>query len=581
MDALGRSRRSVLSFVHAGELQSMESSRLTLSVFLTLLLWPVNAISQTTIDDQLEEVLLQHESQLARLSTLEATWSVTYRNGTDNPDIIERLDTTVAPSFEASTTAASGTNKPKHNWWNGKLFGRTIGFDPEEYSQTPSSIEATTSYLYHEDLPIERLFSWRTLRAYRTFANEADQSLRQLCRQSSQAPKLSNVNGFIRIHLTHPGSEPSSQPSIPRATSILVDVDPTHGYLIRRHTTVLEMENGDGSLTQTIEALEFQEFPVNLFLPTRVNYSAASGNNVAQQEIVFDYKSVNQAVDIDRQMFAENLLVKEFQRYGDPDALGFYVVQADRSLGERFPTEEMASLVRYHRVSGATTVSGRDQSNRILLLAVVMSGIIAIFGILYYKRKLRAAYCLGSVGVLAGIALVFLPSASPQSTLTSQLRTLESAPIVGDAAPSVRAMNLQNGMVEDVALIDHVTVIEFWATWCGPCQPAMKNLNELASEKARQWEGRVQFVTISVDEDQQAAQRYLETHGWLSTRTLIDTPLYESSTENRGITSVVARAYVVSGVPTCLLVDKEGMIAYRGHPMSLDLVSEVERLLAK
>ena len=49
-----------------------------------------------------------------------------------------------------------------------------------------------------------------------------------------------------------------------------------------------------------------------------------------------------------------------------------------------------------------------------------------------------------------------------------------------------------------------ITLVDFWATWCGPC----RKLSPVIDELAKEFEGKVKFVKIKADENTQTAQKY-------------------------------------------------------------------------
>ena len=51
---------------------------------------------------------------------------------------------------------------------------------------------------------------------------------------------------------------------------------------------------------------------------------------------------------------------------------------------------------------------------------------------------------------------------------------------------------------------EQLTLVDFWATWCGPCRKLAPLIDELANE----FEGKVKFVKIKADENVETAHKY-------------------------------------------------------------------------
>ncbi|HEY7329890.1 MAG TPA: sigma-70 family RNA polymerase sigma factor [Gemmataceae bacterium] len=155
------------------------------------------------------------------------------------------------------------------------------------------------------------------------------------------------------------------------------------------------------------------------------------------------------------------------------------------------------------------------------------------------------------------------------------------APRAGDPAPDVVLRNVATGKsIELRSLRGKIVCLEFWATWCGPCQPAMAKLTELSAERSSTWKDRVVLVPLSIDDTADRVQRHVSRRGW----DRLD-HFWTGDKTQVGWDAPAARAFGVFGVPETILIGADGRILWRGHPLQKfsgqDLKSRIESELKK
>ncbi|MEZ6094892.1 MAG: redoxin domain-containing protein [Pirellulaceae bacterium] len=116
-----------------------------------------------------------------------------------------------------------------------------------------------------------------------------------------------------------------------------------------------------------------------------------------------------------------------------------------------------------------------------------------------------------------------------------------------------------------------VYVVEFWATWCGPCIASMPHI----AETQQKYGDSVQVVSVS-DEDLETVEAFLEKKVRGSSdedkKTYKDlTSVYCLTTDPDNSTHKdYMEAAHQNGIPTCFIVGKDGVIEWIGHPMEMD-----------
>jgi thiol-disulfide isomerase/thioredoxin len=180
------------------------------------------------------------------------------------------------------------------------------------------------------------------------------------------------------------------------------------------------------------------------------------------------------------------------------------------------------------------------------------------------------------VAVLAAIIGGFV-SFSPASVLADDLLT------IGSDAPALDIEHwVQNGEGKYGKVTkfekDKVYVVEFWATWCGPCIASMPHIVETQKKYA---EKGVQIISIS-DEPKETVDKFLDREVPQSEKEMTFRELTKSyclTTDPDGSSNEsYMQAAGQGGIPCAFIVGKDGKIEWIGHPMTMDepLASVVE-----
>lgn len=150
----------------------------------------------------------------------------------------------------------------------------------------------------------------------------------------------------------------------------------------------------------------------------------------------------------------------------------------------------------------------------------------------------------------------------PDATV-NQLR--QPAPAVGHPAPAFATTLLDGSQVALADLAGTPVVLNFWATWCGPCRNEMPALERAAQRYA----GHVTLIGVNEAEDAATIAPFVDEFG-------ISFPIALDTEQKIG-----ADLYEVSGLPTTFFIDGSGIIrkVWMGEMNSVTLEEGIAEIL--
>ena len=127
--------------------------------------------------------------------------------------------------------------------------------------------------------------------------------------------------------------------------------------------------------------------------------------------------------------------------------------------------------------------------------------------------------------------------------------SVASSDLTGQAAPDFA---LKSSTGDNLRLSEYrgdVVMVNFWATWCGPCRQEMPLLDELYSRYERVG---FSLLGVNIDDDSRKAMNMVSDLG-------VSFPvLFDARKE-------VSKLYEVEAMPVTVLIDREGTIRYVHH----------------
>ena len=158
------------------------------------------------------------------------------------------------------------------------------------------------------------------------------------------------------------------------------------------------------------------------------------------------------------------------------------------------------------------------------------------------------------------------PAVMPRPATTSRSATPRAADHIGRDAIAFALEDLDGNRVDLQSLKGKVALLDFWASWCGPCVAELPHIEKLH----RDFKDRGLVVLGVNNEDVVVAREFVKRKGYTFTT------LFDEGSE-------VTRKYRVSGIPQVFIIDREGIVKWHalgyGPGKEFDLRNAVEKVL--
>ncbi len=132
-------------------------------------------------------------------------------------------------------------------------------------------------------------------------------------------------------------------------------------------------------------------------------------------------------------------------------------------------------------------------------------------------------------------------------------------------APDFTLKTLDGQEITLSQLKGKVVLLDFWATWCGPCRESIPHLIQLYNDYR---EKGLELIGVDVDKgDVETVRRFVKSMD-------IPYPIVVAPDD-------VVRSYRVNGIPATILIDKEGNIRERITGFSNTIAQELTTIVVK
>jgi thiol-disulfide isomerase/thioredoxin len=133
-------------------------------------------------------------------------------------------------------------------------------------------------------------------------------------------------------------------------------------------------------------------------------------------------------------------------------------------------------------------------------------------------------------------------------------------------APPFAATTIDGQQISLDSFAGKVVLIDFWATWCGPCREALPHMKQIA----QRFQGQpLVIISVSLDQDEGKWKDFVAKNQmtWLQAR-------------DGGFTGPISREFEVDAIPATFTIDADGVLEDQ-HVGDADIEGKLKKLIAR